>query len=403
MPELPAGLAVPDGGPLEPGRGAESAGRTFSVYLHVPFCRVRCGYCDFNTYTAAELGGGASQSDFAATAVAGVALAAAELARAGLPSRAVETVFFGGGTPTLLPPSDLARMLDAVRQEWGLAPGAEVTTEANPDSVDAASLAALAAAGFTRISIGMQSAVSHVLATLERTHTPENVPRAVAAARAVGLEVSVDLIYGTPGEDVADWRRSVDAAIALEPDHISAYALGIEEGTRMGARVRRGEIAPTDPDDQAEKYLIADEAFAAAGHRWYEISNWARAGHECRHNLAYWRNEDWWGIGPGAHSHVGGVRFWNVKHPRAYAARLAAGLSPAAGREILSPGEREFERVMLGVRLAEGVAVDGGRAGVVADLVAAGLADPGAAVGGVVVLTRRGRLLADAVTRALTD
>lgn len=373
----------------------------FGVYLHVPFCRVRCGYCDFNTYTAAELGGGASQSDFPATALAELRLAPAHLAAAGVPGRPAATVFFGGGTPTVLPADDLVRMLDGVREVWGLAAGAEVTTEANPDTVDGPYLEELAAAGFTRISLGMQSAVPHVLATLDRTHTPANVGKAVAAARAVGLDVSLDLIYGTPGESVADWRASVEAALALEPDHVSAYALVIEQGTRMGAQLRRGEIPPTDSDDQAEKYEIADAAFATAGLPWYEISNWARPGHECRHNLGYWRGDDWWGIGPGAHSHVGGVRFWNEKHPRAYAARLAAGQLPVAGREVLGPAERELESVMLGVRLAEGL--DVGAHPTMPRLVADGLIDADAARRGRARLTLRGRLLADAVTRELTE
>ncbi|MDX5398804.1 MAG: radical SAM family heme chaperone HemW, partial [Actinomycetes bacterium] len=315
------------------------------------------------------------------------------------PPRPVSTVFLGGGTPTLLPAPDLVRMLDAVRDAWGLVPGAEVTTEANPDTVDEAYLEHLAAAGFTRLSLGMQSAVPHVLATLDRTHTPANVGRAVTAARAVGLDVSLDLIYGTPGESLADWRRSIAVALALEPDHVSAYALGIEEGTRMGVQVRRGELPPTDPDDQAEKYEAVDAALSAAGLPWYEISNWARPGHESRHNLAYWRGEDWWGIGPGAHSHIQGVRFWNVKHPRVHAARLSEGRSPSAGREILSAEDRRFERLMLGVRLAEGLAVDD--RGTLRWLVEEGLAEAAPAAAGRVVLTLRGRLLADSVTHRL--
>jgi oxygen-independent coproporphyrinogen-3 oxidase len=401
-PALPEGEDIPRDGPLaelDSARWAAAAGRSFSAYLHVPFCRVRCGYCDFNTYTASELGGGADQLGYAASAVAEVHRAAAELVAAGAPPRPVSTVFLGGGTPTLLPAPDLVRMLDAVRVTWGLVPGAEITTEANPDTVDEAYLEHLAAGGFSRLSLGMQSAVPHVLATLDRTHTPANVGRAVAAARAVGLDVSLDLIYGTPGESLGDWRRSIAEALALEPDHVSAYALGIEEGTRMGVQVRRGELPPTDPDDQAEKYEIADAAFAAAGLPWYEISNWARPGHESRHNLAYWRGEDWWGIGPGAHSHVQGVRFWNVKHPRVHAARLREGRSPAAGREILSAEDRHFERLMLGVRLAEGMEVDDRSA--LDGLAAEGLVEAAPAAAGRVVLTLRGRLLADSVTHRL--
>jgi oxygen-independent coproporphyrinogen-3 oxidase len=301
-----------------------------------------------------------------------------------------------------------------------------VTTEANPDSVDAAALAALAEAGFTRVSFGMQSAVPAVLATLDRTHDPRRLPDVVRWARDAGLDVSVDLIYGTPGESLEDWRTSVEAAVALEPDHVSAYALVVEPGTKMGAQVRRGELPLPDDDDEARKYELAEELLTAAGLHWYEVSNYARleAGedadgaaqpgtaprHASRHNLSYWRGQDWWGIGPGAHSHVGGVRWWNVKHPRTYAHRLEQGLSPAAGREVLDDATRELERVMLGVRLAEGLELAPGTGAVperlrpaVADLIGQGLIDFTAARHGRVVLTLRGRLLADVVVRALTD
>jgi putative oxygen-independent coproporphyrinogen III oxidase len=404
-PSLPDGLPAPDDGRL-PASVREGAGaRRFGVYLHVPFCTVRCGYCDFNTYTATELGGGASQGSYADTALREVALGARVLADAGLPAREASTVFVGGGTPTVLAVVDLARMLDGVRAAWGLADDAEVTTEANPDSVTPDSLAELAAAGFTRVSFGMQSAVPHVLATLDRTHDPRRIPDVVRWARDAGLAVSLDLIYGTPGESVADWRASVEAALATGVDHVSAYALVVEPGTRMGVQVRRGELPMPDPDDQATKYELADDLFAAAGLHWYEVSNWARtADDECRHNLAYWRNDDWWGVGPGAHSHVGGVRWWNVKHPRAYADRLARGLSPAAGRELIDAEAAELERLMLGVRLAEGMATDGLAPGAVASLVADGLVDGARAVRDRrLVLTRRGRLLADAVVRSLVD
>ncbi|AEG44724.1 radical SAM family heme chaperone HemW [Isoptericola variabilis] len=416
MPALPEGVPVPPDGAL-PDRVravADGAARTrdaaLGVYVHVPFCSVRCGYCDFNTYTAAELGGGASQVEYAATALREVDLAARVLDDAGL-ARPVETVFFGGGTPTMLPPGHLARILGGVRDAWGLAQGAEVTTEANPDSVTPASLAALADAGFTRVSFGMQSAVPHVLATLERTHDPARVPDVVRWARDAGLEVSLDLIYGTPGESLDDWRASLEAVVAAGVDHVSAYALVVEPGTKMHAQVRRGLLALPDEDDQATKYELADEFLAAAGLTWYEVSNWARDdARACRHNLAYWRGHDWWGIGPGAHSYVGapdgtGVRWWNVKHPRRYAALLAEGRSPGAGRELLTADEAHLERVMLGVRLREGldlaVLTDAGRHAVVG-LVARGLLDGVAAVRGRAVLTLRGRLLADAVVRELT-
>jgi len=297
-------------------------------------------------------------------------------------------------------------MLAGIRERFGLAPGAEVTTEANPDSVTPESLARLAEGGFTRVSIGMQSAVPHVLATLERTHDPDNVARAVAGTRAAGMQVSVDLIYGTPGESLDDWRRSLETAVALEPDHISAYALVVEEGTKLAAQVRRGLVAMPEDDDEADKYELADALLADAGFGWYEVSNWARSEHtRCRHNIAYWEGTNWWGIGPGAHSHIGGVRWWNVKHPSAYAARLRSARSPAQARESLTDEQRHDERVLLGTRLVEGLPVadlrTDGRAAV-GGLIADGLVDGAAAVArGRVVLTRRGRLLADTVVHRL--
>ncbi|MCV2393938.1 radical SAM family heme chaperone HemW [Actinotalea sp. M2MS4P-6] len=410
MARLPDGEPVPSDGALPPWLAdVPPAAAGLGLYLHVPFCRVRCGYCDFTTYTAAELGGGGDQARYAQTAAREVALAAGVLGAVGR-ARPVTSVFFGGGTPTLLPPGGLAVLLGAVRDELGVEPDAEVTTEANPDSVGAADLEALAEAGFTRVSFGMQSAVTHVLGVLDRTHDPARVPEVVRWARDAGLAVSLDLIYGTPGESVDDWRTSVEAALETGVDHVSAYALVIEEGTRMGALVRRGVLAAPDPDDQAAKYELADDLLTAAGLDWYEVSNWARPGAACRHNEAYWRGADWWGVGPGAHSHVGGpdasVRWWNVKHPRPYAEALADGRTPAAGREVLGADEVALERVLLGVRMSGGLALDelsaAGRHAV-AGLVADGLLEGVAAVRGRAVLTRRGRLLADAVVRSLTD
>jgi oxygen-independent coproporphyrinogen-3 oxidase len=375
------------------------------MYVHVPFCSVRCGYCDFNTYTATELGDapGASRATYAEAAVAELSLARRVLGDREVP---VSTVFFGGGTPTLLPPGDLAAVLAAVNGEFGLAADAEVTTESNPDSVTADDLARLREAGFTRISFGMQSAVPHVLATLDRTHDPLRVPAVVEWARAAGFEqVSLDLIYGTPGESLTDWEASLDSALASGPDHVSAYALIVEEGTALARRIKRGELPMPDDDDLADKYLLADERLAGAGLGWYEVSNWARdAASRCRHNVLYWTGADWWGVGPGAHSHVGGVRWWNVKHPAAYAQRLADGLSPAHARELLDDETRRVERVLLEIRLREGLpgnVLDAAGAAAVHGLVARGLLDGGAADAGWVVLTQRGRLLADAVVRDL--
>ena len=405
---LPDGELVPDDGALPDAAVAEVGQWPFGIYLHVPFCSTRCGYCDFNTYTSEELGGGASRSSYATTATAELRLAGDVLTRRGGSGPGpVQTVFVGGGTPTLLPSSDLVGLLGVVREVFGLAADAEVTTEANPDSVSPASLAELRAGGFTRVSFGMQSAVPHVLATLDRTHTPGRVAEAVAWARSAGFEqVSLDLIYGTPGESSGDWLRSLDTAVALEPNHVSAYALIVEDGTRLAGRVRRGELPMPDDDALADAYLQAEASLSDAGFGWYEVSNWARdAASHCRHNVGYWRSDDWWGIGPGAHSHVAGVRWWNLKHPTAYAGRLASGRSPAFARERLSADERQVERVLLGVRLAEGHPtsdLSGAGLAAVPDLVADGLVSGERAAGGRVVLTLRGRLLADAVVRSLT-
>ncbi|MDN4611490.1 radical SAM family heme chaperone HemW [Arthrobacter burdickii] len=402
---LPLGLPAPEDGVL-PAEAAEGAlDRDFCLYVHIPFCAVRCGYCDFNTYTSTELGGGASQDAYAGSVLAELALGAQVLRSSRMPARPLSTVFFGGGTPTLLPAEDLASILRAATAQWGLAPDAEVTTEANPDSVTPESLRVLKEAGFTRVSFGMQSAVPHVLAVLDRTHSPERVPQAVQWAREAGLKVSLDLIYGTPGESLEDWRTSLSTALSYGPDHISAYALIIEDGTRLASRIRRGQVPPIDDDDHADKYALAEEMLTAGDLHWYEVSNWARTpADECRHNLAYWRGSDWWGAGPGAHSHVGGTRWWNVKHPRPYAEALGAGRSPAAGREILSAEDRYVEDVMLRVRLREGLPTASltppGRTAI-AGLIADGLVEPAAAFAGRVVLTFQGRLLADAVVRRL--
>ncbi len=389
---------VPADGSLPEGARDGLGSRPFGIYVHVPFCVTRCGYCDFNTYTASELGGGGSRAEYPDALIAELDLARRVL---GDDAPAVQTVFFGGGTPTLLPAEDLVRILAAIDARFGLAAGAEVTTEANPETVDGAYLAALRAGGFTRVSLGMQSAVPHVLATLERTHTPGRAAQAAREARAAGFShVSLDLIYGTPGESDDDWRASVDAALDAGPDHVSAYSLIIEPGTRLHAQVQRGELPMPDDDALADRYAIADDAFGAAGLEWYEISNWAASpGARCEHNRVYWQGGDWWGAGPGAHSHVGGVRWWNVLHPSAYAQRLRGGVSPAAGRELLSDEERDFERVMLEVRLREGLVAEGLDPAVVAQL-----ADDGLIVvrDDRIVLTRDGRLRADAVTRALT-
>ncbi|WP_328464040.1 radical SAM family heme chaperone HemW [Streptomyces sp. NBC_00448] len=406
---LPEGEPVPADGGLPPSAFEGVEDRPLGFYLHVPYCATRCGYCDFNTYTASELRGSggalASRENYADVLAEEVRLARKVL---GDDPREVSTVFVGGGTPTLLPAADLGRMLAAIRAEFGLAADAEVTTEANPESVDPVYLAELRAAGFNRISFGMQSARQHVLKVLDRTHTPGRPEACVAEARAAGFEhVNLDLIYGTPGESDQDWHASLDAAIGAEPDHVSAYALIVEEGTGLARRIRRGEVPMTDDDVHADRYLITEERLSAAGFGWYEVSNWATGpAARCRHNELYWTGADWWGAGPGAHSHVGGVRWWNAKHPGAYAQALAEGRTPGVGRELLGAEDRRVERVLLELRLADGcplaiLAEQGAKAA--ARAVRDGLLEPGPYAEGRAVLTLRGRLLADAVVRDLVD
>ncbi|MFJ4875379.1 radical SAM family heme chaperone HemW [Streptomyces sp. NPDC088745] len=406
---LPDGEPMPEDGALPPDALRNAGERPLGFYLHVPYCATRCGYCDFNTYTATELRGSggalASRDNYAATLTEEVRLARKVLSD---DPRPVRTVFVGGGTPTLLPAADLVTMLGAIREEFGLADDCEVTTEANPESVNPAYLAELREGGFNRVSFGMQSARQHVLRILDRTHTPGRPEACVAEARAAGFDhVNLDLIYGTPGESDADWQASLDAAIGAGPDHVSAYALIVEEGTQLARRIRRGEVPMTDDDVHADRYLMTERALAAAGYSWYEVSNWAtsRAG-RCLHNELYWRGADWWGAGPGAHSHVGGVRWWNVKHPGAYAQALGDGKSPGAGREVLSDEDRRVERILLELRLVEGCELSLLKpAGLAAaeKAVRDGLLDDGPYTEGRAVLTLRGRLLADAVVRDLVD
>jgi oxygen-independent coproporphyrinogen-3 oxidase len=388
---LPDGEPVPRDGSL-PSRTAGSKG--FGVYVHVPFCASRCGYCDFNTYTATE----ASQDGYVEAVLREIRLAERVID----PAR-VDTVFFGGGTPTLLPGADLGRILEAIDRTWGLAVDAEVTTEANPESVSPRSLQALRKSGFTRISLGMQSAAAGVLAVLDRRHTAGRAPQAAVEAREAGFDhVNLDLIYGTPGETAADFAASLDAVVRAGVDHVSAYSLIVEDGTRMAARMRRGELPYPSDDVAADRYLAADEVLGRAGFRWYEVSNWATSpAARCRHNMLYWTGGDWWGFGPGAHSHVGGVRWWNVKHPSAYGRRLADGASPGHGRELLTAPDRHVEEVMLRIRLADGLPLADVDAAGAEKALLNGLLDESAYVAGTVRLTLRGRLLADAVVRDL--
>jgi oxygen-independent coproporphyrinogen-3 oxidase len=401
---LPTGDPAPPDGRLRRSTLDAARGVRFGVYVHVPFCDTRCGYCDFNTYTAAELGPGVSRGSYADTVLAEVRLAADVLSDTDVPP--ASTIFFGGGTPTLLPAEHLGLVITELRDRFGLADDVEITTEANPETVTPGYFAKLRAAGFTRISLGMQSAVPRVLEVLDRRHQPGRPERAVAEARGAGFEhVNLDLIYGAPYETDADWQRSLDAAIAADPDHISAYALVVEQGTALARQVKAGVVPEVDDDVLADRYVMADETLSAAGYDWYEVSNWARSDDaRCRHNELYWSDDNWWGIGPGAHSHVSGVRWWNVKHPARYTALLEAGRSPAAGRETLDPAARHTERVMLAVRMRAGLPTDeltDAARGSLPQLASWGLVEPFAVGEGRVVLTQRGRLMADAVVREL--
>lgn len=377
---------------------AVTPGTAFGIYVHVPFCATRCGYCDFNTYTAGELGG-ATPDGWLAALRKELALAVASVG-----ARPVDTVFVGGGTPSLLGGSGLAAVLDAVRDNFALTPDAEVTTEANPESTSREFFDEIGAAGYTRVSLGMQSAAPGVLAVLDRTHSPGRALQAAREALAAGFaHVSLDLIYGTPGESDEDLRQSVEAALSVGVDHVSAYALVVEDGTALARRVNRGEIARPDDDVLAHRYELLDGWLSAAGLRWYEVSNWSRRDGECRHNLGYWNGGQWWGAGPGAHSFVGDIRWWNVKHPLTYAERLGRDQDPVADFERLDGRDRHVEEVLLCIRLRDGLPVTALTAPEqqrAANAVTDGLLTRN---GDRLVLTDRGRLLADSIVRQLID
>lgn len=387
---------------------------TYEIYIHVPFCLRRCGYCDFNTYTAMDLGAGASRGHYAEMVIREMALIRQWQCDHGIEEPAASTVFFGGGTPTVLAAADLVAMVDAIRAIWGLTPDAEITTEANPDTVDEAYIAELADGGFTRISFGMQSAVPHVLATLDRTHTPSNVAAGVDAATMAGLRSSVDLIYGAPGESLEDWRTSVEAALDLGVHHISAYALTVEPTTKMGRRIAAGTLPKPDDDDEAAKYELADELFTQAGLDWYEISNWARPGYESRHNLGYWRNVDWAGLGPGAHSHYRchavssngyGLRSWDIAHPRLWGVAINEHRVPWADSERITAEENLEELIMLGLRMREGLDLERIDRVIAVDRLTPMIEEGLVTVvdGRRVVPTRRGRLINDTVIERFFD
>ena len=409
MAQFPKGEPAPADGLIPFQAAPSSIDKTFHAYVHVPYCKARCGYCDFNTYTAEEIGT-SSQGTFAQTLIKEIAFSKEVLEKSKIPSRKLSTVFFGGGTPTLLPVTDLIAILEEFKQTFDFDSGLDITTEANPDSVDEAYLRLLKDAGFTRVSIGMQSAVPKVLAVLERTHNPENVALAIQAAKNVGLATSVDLIYGSPTETLEDWRESLQAAIDLDTDHISAYSLIVEEGTKLARQIKSGQLPEPDEDIHADMYELAEQMFTAAGFTNYEVSNWSKSTDtRSVHNMAYWKSMDWWGYGPGAHSHVGGVRWWNVKNPAAYQDRIHAALSPALERELIDEENRNIERVMLETRIAEGIDLawlkEQGFASnkAVSELIAEELIEAKAVFSGAIKLTLKGRLLADLVVRKLIN
>ena len=405
MAQLPKGEPAPADGLIPV--AFDSSESSFHAYVHVPYCLARCGYCDFNTYTASELGGH-SRTEYFQHVINEISFSKQVLSNSKVSSRQLSSVFFGGGTPTLLEPKDLVAILESLRDSFGLLANAEITTEANPDSVDREYLETLRTAGFTRISFGMQSAVPKVLEILERTHNPENVAKNVAIAKQLGFETSVDLIYGTPGETLSDWEESLSVAISLETDHISAYSLIVEPGTKLHRQIKSGEVSQPDENLHADMYLLAEQMLSAAGFMNYEVSNWARGeAVRSKHNVAYWQSKDWWGYGPGAHSHIAGVRWWNVKHPAAYAERVTQSISPALEREIVDLDNRKVEKVMLEGRLCEGMDLkwlkEQGFANpeVISSLIAEELVDAQKIFAGRLVLTLKGRLLADLVVRKL--
>lgn len=401
-----------------PGDGFSSLGqRPFGVYIHIPWCASRCGYCDFNTYVPGAISN-TSPDVFVEDLISEIrqwrAAIGSVAPMVNVPTISVptiNTVFFGGGTPTLLPVADLTRILGVLNEEFGIASDAEVTTEANPESVDAGYLAALLEGGFTRLSLGMQSAEPSVLKTLDRHHTPGRALDIARTAASVGFqEVSLDLIYGTPGETDSAWRSTLDAALSVEPTHLSAYSLIIEDGTRMGREVAAGVLPAPDDDVLATRYEIADEMLTAAGLEWYEVSNWARGGADgssvCRHNMGYWRGDDWLGFGPGAHSHVNGTRWWDLKHPARYGEAVRAGRAPIAEVELLTPDQQETEQIMLSVRLAKGLNqrfLSNSQREIAVRLAKEGLCESLEGVDGSVILTAKGRLLADLVVRELAS
>lgn len=394
MAALPEGSPAPLDGNLT--NLFDLVNKPFSLYVHVPYCSKRCGYCDFNTYTPSELDREDQIESWLNSAVKEIDLARKVLKE----ELTIDTIFFGGGTPSLLDSNTVDNFIQSVKSNFKLKPGLEITIEANPDSITEEKSQRWLNSGINRVSIGMQSSTKEVLKKLDRTHNPDNVSHSVDILKKSGFDnFSLDLIYGTPGESLNDWENSLKDAIALNPPHISAYSLVIEPGTKMGAQLNRGEISQVNDDEAADKYQLADEMLNKNNYSWYEISNWAKKDKECKHNLNYWLGNNWWGIGPGAHSHVNGVRWWNHKLPKVWRELLEKQNSPALAREVLSEDQIRSEQIMLLSRLRTGLGnqeVDENR---IENLIANQLATSDA---NKIVLTLKGRLLADEVFRQLS-
>lgn len=376
-----------------------------AFYIHIPYCVKRCGYCDFNTYTPAELKISTGLEQISNSYI-DLLLQEIDSVREQIVGEiTVPSIFFGGGTPSLMQPNDIGRVIAKIKNEFDLLSNSEITLECNPDTVTKDSLENFKKVGINRVSFGMQSAVPHVLATLDRTHKPENLAQATTWANEVGIsEISVDLIYGTPGESITDWQTSIDSALALPITHISAYALIIEEGTKLAAQIKRGEVPEVDDDLVADKYLIADKAFKEAGFEWYELSNWSKPGSESKHNMAYWNGDNWWGAGPGAHSHLNGKRFWNVKHPNLYKERIQNKQSAVADSEVLKKDQIESERLMLLLRLPSGIekqTLNQMQLSELSEFVESGHLDRANWNQGRASLTLNGRLIADRILRKI--
>ena len=376
-----------------------------AFYIHIPYCVKRCGYCDFNTYTPAELKISTGLEQISNSYI-DLLLQEIDSVREQIVGEiTVPSIFFGGGTPSLMQPNDIGRVISKIKTEFDLPLNSEITLECNPDTVTKDSLENFKKVGINRVSFGMQSAIPHVLATLDRTHKPENLAQATTWANAVGIsEISVDLIYGTPGESITDWQTSIDSALALPITHISAYALIIEEGTKLAAQIKRGEVPEVDDDLVADKYLIADKAFKEAGFEWYELSNWSKPGSESKHNMAYWNGDNWWGAGPGAHSHLNGKRFWNVKHPNLYKERIQNKQSAVADSEVLKKDQIESERLMLLLRLPSGIekqTLNQIQLSELSEFVESGHLDRANWNQGRASLTLNGRLIADRILRKI--